>query len=265
MADESGEGGKGRDRIAETVVLWSGIGIAVTTLAVLGTTAFFNADNLPAISTTAFNTLIPLFGTWVGTVLAFYFASKNFEAASKSTRELVDQLGDDRLKQIFVKDAWVPATAIDAVTAEAGEETKIMVSDIRKKLSNKVTRIPVWNSGKAVRYVIHESMIYKFLADVHETHAEKVRAAIAAGEKDLPAPPDKSLQDFLECSIDGVPMKDIVSKIGWVAESATLADAKAKMEGTPNCQDVFVTPSGGKDEAVLGWVMNADIAKKLKP
>src|SRR3954467_1354257 len=108
MADETGENGKGRDQIAEKVVFWSGVGIGVTTLTVLVTTAIFDSKNLSDISRTAFNTLIPLFGTWVGTVLAFYFASKNFEAASKSTRELVDQLGDDKLKQVAVKDAWIP-------------------------------------------------------------------------------------------------------------------------------------------------------------
>jgi hypothetical protein len=172
-------------------------------------------------------------------------------------------LGDDRLKQMAVKDAWIPVTAIDAVTVDPGQENTIKASDIRKKLSNKVTRVPVWNSAKVVRYVIHESMIYKFLADVHESHAEKMREAAAANQA-VPPPPDKTLQDFLECSIDGVSMKDIVSKIAWIAENATLADAKAKMEGTPNCQDVFVTPSGSKDESVLGWITNADIAKKTK-
>lgn len=262
MADD-GENGKGRDRIAENVIFWSGVGIAITTLTVLGANAYSKSENLAGISTTVFNTLIPLFGTWVGTVLAFYFASKNFEAASKSTQELVGQLGDERLKQILVKDAWIPVSAIDAVQVEPGEENTVKVSEIKKRLNNKVTRIPIWNAAKVVRYVIHESMIYKFLADVHEEAADKAAKAAAAGEQ-MPPPPDKTLQDFLDCSLDGVSMKEIVSKIGWVPQTATLADAKAKMEGTPNCQDVFVTNTGAATEPVLGWVTNVDISKKMK-
>jgi hypothetical protein len=241
----------------------SGVGIImISAIVIIG--AWWKGDaNTVGVIEKVFNALIPLFGTWVGTVMAFYFARENYETAAKNTRELVGQLGDERLKTILVKDAWIPAAAIEAVTVEVGQEGTIKISDMKKKLSNKVTRIPIWNSAKVVRYVIHESMIYKYLADVHEDHAVKVAAAV---NNQQPAPPvvEKTLDDFLNCQLNGVLMKDVVSKIGWVAQEATLADAKAKMEGTPNCQDVFVTNSGSKDEAVLGWVTNADIAKKAK-
>ena len=46
-----------------------------------------------------------------------------------------------------------------------------------------------------------------------------------------------------------------------VKEDTTLAEAKATMERTPLCQDVFVTKNGTKLEPVLGWITNTIIQK----
>ena len=259
MADENQTA---REKVASWIILCSGGGIAVISIVII-IGAYFQTSGGVATVEKVFSALVPLFGTWIGTVMAFYFGKDNYESAAKNTRELVGQLGDERLKQILVKDAWIPVASIDALTVEKGKEGDFkVVSDIKKKLTNKVTRVPVWDEGKAVRYVIHESMIYKFLADRHEDAAEKAAAA-PAGEP-VPDVGALTLRDFLDCSLDGVSMETIVSKIGWVAQGATLADAKAKMEGTPNCQDVFVTNTGAATEPVLGWITNADIAKKMK-
>ena len=72
------------------------------------------------------------------------------------------------------------------------------------------------------------------------------------------------MNDFLNFKTGDVTMQVIVSKIAWVAQNATLADAKDKMVSTPDCQDVFVTASGANTEPVLGWITNADIANKAR-
>ena len=248
MPDSQTASDPGRDKLAGQVIFWSGIGILLVSVSVVVIAGFKpTADKTTLI--TVFNTLTPLFGTWVGTVLAFYFSGKNYEAAAKATRELVGQLGDERLKQIAVTDAWVPVGSIKALQVDPTNEATVNVqNDIVPMLSGVVTRIPVWNAGKVVRYVIHQSMIYRYLAM-------------------RPAGQDPTLANFLAFQVNGGAgntMKDVVAKIAWVARTATLADAKAKMEGTPNCQDVFVTESGDSKEAVLGWITNADIAKKAK-
>jgi hypothetical protein len=83
-----------RDHIAERVIFWSGLGILATSVMVLGVAAYLKSTNLEQIANTVFNTLIPLFGTWVGLVIAFYFSNKNFNDAAEKTRDLVDQLSD---------------------------------------------------------------------------------------------------------------------------------------------------------------------------
>jgi hypothetical protein len=255
MANEA-DANSGRDQLAHQVIFWSGIGIALVSLALIIATAARQPASLGTVVTTVFNTLIPLFGTWVGTVLAFYFSRENYAAAAKTTKDLVQQLGDGRLKQIAVKDAWIPVAAIDAITAP---DDTCPFSEIRAKLSTKVSRVPIWNADKVVRYVVHESVIFEFLAD----HAEK-RVQAASATPPQPAPPAPTLQDFLDFMSDGVPMRTTVKKIVWVAQTATLADAKAKMESLPDCQDIFVTNTGTPTEGVLGWITNADIAKKAK-
>jgi hypothetical protein len=46
-----------------------------------------------------------------------------------------------------------------------------------------------------------------------------------------------------------------------VKRQATIAEAKSAMLATPYCSDVCVTNGGTRDEAVLGWLTNVDIAR----
>jgi hypothetical protein len=243
LAEENNGSLTGRETVALWVIILSGAGISLVAIVAIWVGTQATGDNRNLVMT-VFNALIPMFGTWVGTVIAFYFSRENFATAAKATRELVSQLGDDALKQISVKDAWIPVTAIEAVTVDDAKEDTVLVSDIHAKLSSKVSRVPVWNQNKVGRYVIHESMIYKFMAEQNNKAA--------------------TLRDFLGFATSGTTMKNIVSKIGWVSPNATLGDAKEKMQSIPDCQDVFVTASGAMTEPVLGWITNADIARKAK-
>ncbi len=50
----------------------------------------------------------------------------------------------------------------------------------------------------------------------------------------------------------------------FVSQDATLADAKLKMEALKNCNDVFVTMTGQREEPLLGWVTDNTIAENSK-
>jgi hypothetical protein len=60
------------------------------------------------------------------------------------------------------------------------------------------------------------------------------------------------------------PLELVEKSIAFVASKATLEDAKAEMEKTSNCQDVFVTQTGKADEPIQGWLTNTEISKHLK-
>ena len=60
-------------------------------------------------------------------------------------------------------------------------------------------------------------------------------------------------------------MRELVEKsIAFVSSKTTLGDAKAAMEKTKNCQDVFVTENGIPEEPVIGWLTNTEILKHVK-
>ena len=60
-------------------------------------------------------------------------------------------------------------------------------------------------------------------------------------------------------------MRELVEKsIAFVSVKATLGDAKAAMEKTKNCQDVFVTENGKPEEPIIGWLPNTEITKHAR-
>ena len=80
--------------------------ISILGLLMLATVVIIN-DPTQAKSTLA--TLLPVLGTWVGTILAFYFARENFESASRSVRDMAEKVtGIETLLKIPVKDAMIP-------------------------------------------------------------------------------------------------------------------------------------------------------------
>ena len=71
-----------RTFIAACIVIFSLVGIAA--IAIL---AIVEAGKDRANTTRfVFSAVLPLLGTWVGTVLTFYFAQRNFEAARRGGR-----------------------------------------------------------------------------------------------------------------------------------------------------------------------------------
>src|SRR5665647_1346053 len=54
-------------------------------------------------------TLLPLWGTWIGTVLAFYFGKANFEAATKSYQDVIKNMSpEEKIAKLLVKDVMLP-------------------------------------------------------------------------------------------------------------------------------------------------------------
>ena len=242
---------KERAAIARGIVIVGSVALFLLAIVVIVATAIFNPTNLGTTTQTLFSALLPLVGTWVGTILAYYFSRENFQTASRTFLDTVKELTPiEKLGKIPVKDAMLKIGAIKAVKMKAGQSEKdIKLEELKKLLDGVVTRIPVLDDKGAVRYVIHQSMLYKFIAE--ESCAKKTAFQFAA----------VTLEDFLNFE----QMKDYVSRTrAFVAADQTLADAKVQMEAVPGSQDVFVTEHGKPDEPVLGWLTNIDIAKHAK-
>ena len=76
------------------------------------------------------------------------------------------------------------------------------------------------------------------------------------GEPDNHYALDKTIGDLLS-----VPsFKELVEAIGFVPEKAAVADARAVMANIKNCNDVFVTANGKRDEPAVRWFTNTLLA-----
>ncbi|MEM1163220.1 MAG: hypothetical protein AAGJ28_20000 [Pseudomonadota bacterium] len=266
-----------RERLGGNVIKWSswalvGISIAVLTTAVATSAMGGPEDKKAALETSrwVFAALLPLFGTWVGTVLAFYFSKDNFKAANEATKDLV-KLTSDRLSETKVTDAMIPETSImGKVTAPENVLGNTSLKEISEafrdaKIGGKrpITRLLIRTPSNGCRAVLHRSTWHEMLKVAREPSA---------------ADPDKQTVDFdiktdtLEKLLD---LKTefhedmsfesfLTGYIAYIGADRSLADAKARMEAHNGCQDVIVTETGNPDEPIVGWITNVEISMALK-
>jgi hypothetical protein len=190
--------------------------------------------------------VLPLMGSWVGTVLAFYFSKDNFAAATRSVSEMAKQItSQEKLETTLAKDKMIPRDKMFILREPETAKLKDILSQLNA--DKKGARIPFLQTNDFPRYIIHRSVIDQFLAD------KAMSGAPNLGEL--------TLADLLADA-------DIKAKIhqgfATVREDATLADVKKEMDKNPNCQDVFVTKTGTRDEPILGWITNGIIEDSSK-
>jgi hypothetical protein len=228
-----------REKISKWVTLASILGVLFLAIVVI-------AINYTDKNTTVmvFTTVLPLFGAWVGTILAFYFGKENFEAATRSVTAIARSVGlMEKLKAIPVKDKMIPKAQMLFGTLPADQINLLKVLD-KLTQEKKGVRYPILNDQGHPVYIIHRSAIDGYL--------------VGKARQDPPPKLDTlTLQNLLD---DDADLKKLFeTSFETVREDATLAEAKSAMDRTPKCQDVFVTKGGTKNEPVLGWITNAII------
>ena len=118
-----------------------------------------------------------------------------------------------------------------------------LISELDKRQLN---RVPMLSSEGHPLYIVHRSMIDKFL----------VKAILSPGGAANVA--NLTLADLLA----DPEMKAVFEGTFVVVKrQGTLAEAQSAMLTRPGCSDVFVTSGGKLDEPVQGWLTNVDIAR----
>jgi hypothetical protein len=216
------------------------VGASIVGIVLISTIAIAAAGNDRAeTSRLVFSAVLPLLGTWVGTVLAFYFARENFEAATESTIALAGLETATPVTRVMIRESDV--VAYDLGTGERVEDVPLgAVRDKMRELVPPSRRLPIRDASGAVLYVIHDSTL----------------TAYAESQGQTTTTLDKTLGDLL--SQPG--FRELVEAIGFVSEKATVADARAVMASIKNCNDVFVTSSGKRNERAIGWLTNTLLA-----
>ena len=207
-----------------------------------------------------FSALLPLFGTWVGTVLAFYFSKENFEAANSHTLDVLRATGIEKLRSIPVSKGMIPlAQMVTLPLPASGTLTAAKCADVQAKFD------VVGNTGQRISRLVILDASNKSVAVLHRSIWAEL---ISLGLQQKP-PVDlanDTLGPMIGMAVRGIDgfatYGDLISgAIAYVKTTDTLAEAKAAMESVTYCQDVMVTQSGDKTTPVIGWITNADLGR----
>ncbi len=196
-------------------------------------------------------TVLPVIGTWVGTVLAFYFSKENFESASKSViASAKEAAGNSRLASVTVTAAMIPR---DVLTAKSVADEKaaaaLPLTVLLTSLGDK-NRIPIVDVKDVPLYMIHRSAIEGGIAKAFTSRTGRAAAV---------DPAKLTLADLW-----GHDESKYRNAFGVVSAKATMADAKQEMDKVAFRQDVFVTERGTAQEPVLGLITNIEIEKQSR-
>jgi hypothetical protein len=246
-----------RANIGQKVIYFSLATVGILGLASIVAAVFVGykdagtADKSFALIRDTFTLLLPVLGTWVGTVLAFYFSRENFAEAAKQTANLVKQLSpEQKLEQIPVVEAMISLedmTTAKYTLSKPENQVKLwedIVEGVFKKYNK--NRLPILDGSGRVMYVIHRSIIDKFIAE-----------KAISGNTDAKA---LSLSDMIAADDYG----QIAAAFGTVGKTTKLIEVKQQIDGNINCSDVFVTEDGTKKSKALGWITNVIVAEKAK-
>jgi uncharacterized integral membrane protein len=233
-----------RNLLAYVVLFVCAIGIIV-----FATVAILAADNRDAITRLVFVSVLPLFGTWVGTVLAFYFTSRNLEAATASTRSLTEasaRLAGVATPTTLVRERMIPWAEMKVFTltdAEAKDVTQVPLDKLWAELEKlrPRDRLPLVGPDRTLKGLVHGSLLTGY-------------AARLTGQ--IPT----VLQGKTVKNLSDEEKKLLLETVAFVAADATLNEARTRMRVVPRCHDVIATDTGVATEPVLGWLTDSDLA-----
>jgi len=223
--------------LAITIVTLSIVGISVAAALAIG---YATKDARADTTRLVFTSVLPLFGTWVGTVLAFYFARENLQTTTDTlglTRRLEPSTP---VRQVMIGKAKIQS--YDLTAGEGAGTVRLSVLYERMTRSGR-QRIPILDATAAIIYIVHQSTI--------ESYAST-----------FPKDPGDAAQ-FTETVSDLLGNADYqaaIEAIGVVGPDAVLSEARTVMRSVPRCNDVFVTEHGRKADPVIGWLTNTDLA-----
>ena len=226
----------------------------VLEIVIMVAAAFKDAQTLAASAQLLLSSLLPLFGTWVGTVLAFYYSKESFKSASRGTLDLVRSIGQ-RLSSTRVTEVMMPASEMITLDVPAVGLAAVSVNDVDAKFNQtgkngqRISRLPLVGPDKICLGLLHRGVWAEMLATAPQGFDRTVGQLGALIGHAYPLRQGQTYEQAIRNSV------------AYVSTKATVAEAKAAMEQKPGCQDVIVTANGGASEALLGWVSNIDIGR----
>ena len=223
-----------RDKLAQNVVLIGTLGIAGTAVAVILALALQkDKAGLATTLLSIFTSVVPVFATWVGTVMAFYFTNESFKQAAQSAQGAALRLDPTPITKpgTMIPYERIIRYEIESKDLASGQDAMMVAAQI--KLNNFVSR---FNPPGVVRVVIFDDN----------------RHPVFVLNNDL-MPANIQDSDTVQRYLDQGTNRDSALNFAFTAATATLDDAKRLIE-LRKVSDIFVTAHGRADEPVIGWV-----------
>jgi len=200
-------------------------------------------------------TLLPLIGTWMGAVLAYYFAKVQYDAANAQQDKLIDKITiEKRLESLKVTEAMIKFEDIKGLDFDAyySDPNKTIIKDILQNKSLKEYNRFLFLQGRKLKFIIHRSIFDRFITmKFSETGVSKEQI-----EK-------LSLKDITES--DDAKIKAYVHQgLEFLSVNKTLYQAKLIIDSNKACEDILITLTGNSDEEVLGWIPDTLLAEYSK-
>jgi hypothetical protein len=231
------------NRVMSTIaiIITSGVVFATLFIAVVSLIKGYKegSDSLIEHVGNITKTLLPVWGTWVGTVLAFYFSKENLDAAAKTNANLLNKLSehDQNLAKKPVVSEMIPFAKIKYLCIE--EDGDKSLSEI---IINKSSRFPIFDNKKdmQLKFVIHSSLLFE---QFYSSGKEKEKITLSELVEEIKK------------------HKNLDETAAYIPVTATLLDAKNEMIKRDFCGDVFVTKDGKQTSEIIGWVTDTLIYK----
>lgn len=256
---------RNRERIALGVLITSIIAVVLISVVVITTAE--KGEKRREASGRVMDSTLPLYGTWVGTILAFYFSRNAFEAASRATDRTTaavfqqansglvsaSPLPDNTLAKISLK-----SLANDLVFRQ--EDTNKSLQDVVAELESRdryrTIVVEVVNREDAdKKHIKYADLVYRINASAFLAQSQPRGSNPQGGEGSAQVPP--TLKNYLDWRHEQGENAQPIAV--FLSQSATLADADAKLKETTGCRDVIVTTDGQRESPVVAYVTDTDI------
>lgn len=230
-----------RDRIARYVVTAGTLSISGIALTIIIAIAI-KGGNWEERALSIFASVLPVFSTWVGTVLAFYFTNESRRQAAVEAREA--RGAADEGEPITRPGIMVPFDAIprlELTSAQiAGRDTKVAAEELALKTVTAlfgagIRRVVIFDDKKAPVFVVHRSGLPDDLNLVLDSD---------------------TLSDYLDEGSN----RDAARNFAPAPATGTVTDARRLVE-LRRVTDLFVTDHGRNDEPTIGWVPDANLKR----
>jgi hypothetical protein len=227
-----------RSRIAPVILAIGTAGIAALALGMMVAFAVVGLKggaqgqelikSLDTLLMGVFSSVLPVFATWVGTVIAFYFTESAYNTASQTMRARGDaDAGKPQVSSIMKDYKSINKIGVDA-RPKADETT---VDELKE----------LFEGDKTIGYIFEEpkrNPIYVIKKELFDK---------------ISGTPTNTVKEYRAISAD---VAGDVKRMLFVKATETLPQLKDLFtkDENANIQDAFVTMNGQPSEEVLGWI-----------